>query len=121
MTIKKSLCLGLIAAMLSTTSVADEQNEIGFDIPLLEDAQVFADFKDKYPVMLNYFTQSSFTEVETFYNQQFGGPIYQQTRYGRLELTYSHMNNKVRVIVAEQNNKREVDIIVEEETPEAEQ
>lgn len=118
MTIKKSLlALSLTFGLITTAVIAEESTEavsINIEIPMVTDAQVFSKFNDKYPAMVNYFTKDSFSEISSFYSEQFGSPISEQTVYGRLELKFDHMQQTIRVIVAKQKNHREVDVIVEE-------
>lgn len=115
MKITSLLCAGLFSFLISNNALAQEPEAvIPFDIPVLADAQVFANYQEQFPLMLNYFTHSEFTQIEGFYNEHFGGPLSAQTRYGRLELIYEYMETNIRVIVAHQNNKREVDIIIEQ-------
>lgn len=115
MTITKTL-LAFSFCVLSTLSIAEEVQDTGslnIDIPVLADGQIFSQFSDSYPAMVNYFTLNSFEEVTQFYSNQFGTPLSEQTVYGRLELTFEHMQQQIRVIVAKQENHQEVDIIIE--------
>ncbi|KGJ95796.1 hypothetical protein [Thalassotalea sp. ND16A] len=127
MTIKKSLIAislvcGLSVATSYNVAIAEETMKeaetISIEIPLLSDAQIFSKFDDKYPAMVNYFTKSTFDDVTVFYSNQFGSPVSEQTRYGRLELHFEHMQQNIRVIVAKQKHHREVDVIVEQMTAE---
>lgn len=119
MTIKTSLlALSLSFGLITTAAIAEESTEaetITIEIPMVTDAQVFSKFNDKYPAMVNYFTKNSFDEITSFYSDQFGSPISEQTVYGRLELKYEHMQQTIRVIVAKQKAHREVDVLVEEQ------
>ena len=121
MTIKKSLlaislAFGLGFSASYNLALAEENMEsetISIEIPMLSDAQIFSKFDDKYPAMVNYFTKITFDDVTAFYSNQFGSPVSEQTRYGRLELQFEYMQQNIRVIVAKQKNHREVDVIVE--------
>ncbi|OUS23264.1 hypothetical protein A9Q98_15790 [Thalassotalea sp. 42_200_T64] len=121
MTIKKSLVAislvyGLAFSASYNLAFAEENTEtetISIEIPMVNDAQIFSEFNDKYPAMVNYFTKNTFDEVTAFYSDQFGSPVSEQTRYGRLELKFEHMQQSIRVIVAKQKHHREVDVIVE--------
>lgn len=120
MTIKTAIIAGSFY-FLSNMTIAEQTAEpqLPIDIPVLSDAQVFAKFDDKYPAMVNYFTKSSFDEITAYYNQEFGTAVSEQTRYGRLELIYSHMQHNIRVIVDGQKDHREVDVIIEAKPVEA--
>ena len=118
MTIKKSLlALSLGLGLITSGAIAAESKDaetISIEIPMVTDAQVFSKFNDKYPAMVNYFTKDSYSEITSFYSEQFGAPTSEQTVYGRLELNFEHMQQTIRVIVAKQKNHREVDVIIEE-------
>ncbi|WP_068545279.1 hypothetical protein [Thalassotalea crassostreae] len=128
MTVKKSI-IAISLCCLSTIAFAETANTppenanvaesvVTVELATVEGAQVFSKFDDKYPAMVNYFTKNSFAQIQEFYQNQYGAPVSEQTQYGRLELKYQHMNHNIRVIVAKQNNHREVDVIVEQEKAE---
>lgn len=83
------------------------------DIPILDNAQVFAEFTDKLPAVINYFTRSNEAEVIDFYQQAFGEPYSQDLKRGRLTLQYQEGEEVMRVVISEQNKKRQVDVIIE--------
>ena len=83
------------------------------DIPILEDAKVFADFSDKLPAVINYFTSASEEEVIDFYQQAFGESLSQERKRGRLTLKYQEAEKIMRVVISPQNNKRQVDVMIE--------
>ena len=83
------------------------------DIPVIEDARIFAEFSDSLPAVINYFTNSSEEEVVNFYAQAFGEPYSQERKRGRLTLKYQEGEEAMRVVVSQQNNKRQVDVIIE--------
>jgi hypothetical protein len=83
------------------------------DIPVLEDAQVFAEFSDALPAVINYFTQSTEAQVISFYQQAFGAANSQQRKRDRLTLKYQEGKEKMRVVISQQNKKYQVDIIIE--------
>jgi hypothetical protein len=114
MTIKTAIIAGSFY-FLSNIAIAEQTPEPQphIDIPILSDAQVFSKFDDKYPAMVTYFTKKSFDEITAYYNQEFGAVVSEQTRYGRLELIYSHMDHDIRVIVDGQKDHREVDVMIE--------
>jgi hypothetical protein len=83
------------------------------DIPILEDAQVFAEYSDSLPAVINYFSYASESQVIDFYQQAFGEPRSQERKRGRLTLKYAEGAEAMRVIISQQNKRRQVDVIVE--------
>jgi hypothetical protein len=103
------------AALISFSSLANaNDNTEVLTIPMVDNAQVFADFTDEMPAVLNYFTTASETQVIEFYNTQYGEVLSQERKRGRLTLKYSQEDKRMRVVISQQNNKRQVDVIVEE-------
>ena len=82
-------------------------------IPVLEDAQTFAEFSDSLPAVINYFTEKTEVQVIEFYQQAFSEVHSQERKRDRLTLKYQQGEEKMRVVISQQNNKRQVDIIVE--------
>jgi len=113
LTRKYSLLTGAVLFSLSALTFASEESN-PVSIPMLDNAQVFADFTDDIPAVLNYFTSSTEEQVIDFYKQSFGESIFQEKKRGRLTLTYQKEKQTIRVIISHQNNKRQVDIIVEQ-------
>jgi len=107
---KYSLLAGAVLIGLSAITFASDE----VTIPMIENAQVFADFTDEIPAVLNYFTSATEEEIIDFYKQSFGESTYQETKRGRLTLSYKKEKQTIRVIISKQNNKRQVDIIVEQ-------
>jgi hypothetical protein len=93
------------------TSTVINNGVIG--IPVLKDAQVFAEFSDALPAVINYFTQSTEAQVIAFYQQAFGDAHSQERKRERLTLKYQSGEEKMRVVISQQNKKRQVDIIIE--------
>ncbi len=83
------------------------------DIPVIEDAQIFAEFSDALPAVINYFTHSTEAQVINFYQQAFGEAYSQERKRDRLTLKYREGEETMRVVVSQQNNKRQVDVIIE--------
>jgi len=100
-----------IALLTSSQSIAQEKSIIA--IPTVSDARIFAEFKDKMPAVINYFTRKTEKEVITFYQKEYGEPLQQERKRGRLTLNYSQEKNAIRVVISQQNNMRQVDVIVE--------
>lgn len=85
-------------------------------IPMMTNAQVFANFTDDIPAVLNYFTSATEEEIIDFYQQHYGEFISQETKRKRLTLTYQQEIHTMRVVISQQNKKRQVDVIVELKT-----
>lgn len=83
------------------------------DIPVLADAKIFAEFSDELPAVINYFTNSSEADVIDFYQKSFGEPLSQERKRGRLTLKYQETEEMMRVVISQQNKKRQVDVIIE--------
>ena len=83
-------------------------------IPIIENAKVFAKLVDKMPAVVNYFTPATEQELISFYQQALGEVIVQERKRGRLTLSFISDLYATRVIISEQNNARQVDIIQEE-------
>ncbi|MCP4992120.1 MAG: hypothetical protein GY928_40555 [Colwellia sp.] len=88
-------------------------NNGAINIPTLADAKVFAEFTDFLPAVINYFTDASEVQVIEFYQQEFGVACSQERKRGQLTLNYAEGEEVVRVVISQQNKKRQVDIIVE--------
>ena len=83
------------------------------DIPVLEDAQIFAEFSDALPAVINYFTHASEAQIINFYQQAFGEAYSQERKRERLTLKYQEAEETMRVVISQQNKKRQVDVIIE--------
>ncbi|WP_371189046.1 hypothetical protein [Thalassotalea maritima] len=109
------LKLTFSALLIATTTInatANETSQQPAEIAVLSDARVFAQFNDKYPAMVNYFTKADIATIKQFYNTQYGSPFSERVQYGRLEMQFEHLETDIRVIVAEQKHHHEVDVIV---------
>jgi len=82
-------------------------------IPMMANAQVFADFTDELPAVLNYFTRASEEQIIDFYQQHYNGFLTQERKRGRLTLTYQQEKHSIRIVISQQNKKRQVDVIIE--------
>lgn len=112
---KYSLLTGLTgAALLSLSAMTFASDDVTpISIPMIGNAHVFADFTDDIPAVLNYFTSSTEDEIIDFYKQNYGESILQEKKRERLTLTYKNENKTIRVVISQQNSKRQVDIIVD--------
>lgn len=118
----KSLILSpaLLLLMMSfsssaqTTSTVDKMMD-KVNIPVIEDARVFAKFDDKTPAVINYFTANSEDSVIDFYNKSYGEPEDRERKRGRLTLNYRQGKQQIRVVISPQNKMRQVDVIVDKQ------
>lgn len=116
MTLKLTSKFSLLASavLFSFSSVALAENEASdVSIPMVDNAQIFADFTDGMPAVLNYFTMATEEQLIDFYQNHFGEASFQERKRGRLTLTYQQEKQSIRVVISQQNKKRQVDIIVE--------
>jgi hypothetical protein len=97
------------SALLASTVFAEEV----FDIPVMDDAIIFASFNDKAPAVINYYTSMTVKEVINFYKVTYGKILYHERKRGRLTLSFYPDDLAIRVIISKQNNKRQVDVIVD--------
>jgi len=111
--INKLLLLNAAAFTFSANvfALVDNQKDI-VSIPMIENAQVFAEFTDDVPAVLNYFTTSKETQIINFYQQQYGKALSQERKRDRLTLKFQQKNYDIRVVISQQNNKHQVDVIV---------
>lgn len=77
-----------------------------------EDAREFVRLDDKLPAVLSYFSQQSQQQLQQLYREQFGEPTEQRQRYGQVELLYSQSQQRIRIIISEQRQWRQVDMMV---------
>lgn len=110
---KKSLLLSGVSLALSFSALAQDEAQTPISIAKLSDARVFADFTEKLPAVLNYFTKASEQEVVAFYQNNYGEVISQERKRGRLTLNFSAQQQTIRVVISQQNRLRQVDVIVE--------
>ena len=103
----------VFSSLITLTSLAQEPVKI--EIPVLKDAQIFAQFDDKYPALINYFTTASEDTILSFYQQQYAKPINKERKRGRVTFFFEHSEQTIRVVISQQNKKRQVDVIIEKE------
>lgn len=101
-----AICIGL-------TPFSYAEQQVAISVAKTADAQIFAEFTDKYPAVLNYFSKASEQEIISFYQQQYGDVIEQERKRGRLTMHFIKDEEKVRVVISQQNKKRQVDILIE--------
>jgi hypothetical protein len=84
-----------------------------YQVPVAADAREFARLENKLPAVLSYFSQQSMPELQAFYRQQLGEPNSSAVVHGRLNLYYQVNQQQVRILISEQNDWRQVDIMVQ--------
>ncbi len=109
--IKKLFALSAASIFSISTVFAQESTLI--NIPKVDDAQIFAEFTDKLPAVANYFTSATEVDVIAFYQAIYGEANSQERKRGRLTLYFSDEQHITRVVISQQNNKRQVDVLVE--------
>lgn len=81
--------------------------------PRPQDAREFARLDDKLPAVLTYFSRQSQQQLQQFYLDALGAPAEQKSRYGQLELVYVQAEQQIRLIISEQQDWRQVDMMVQ--------
>jgi hypothetical protein len=112
------LCLLTVSIVLNTESVHAQMSDNTksttgkITIPVVEDARIFSRFDDKIPAIVNYFTPTTEEAVIKFYQEAYGEPTEQERKRGRLTVSFLKNQQQIRVIISQQNNLRQVDVIV---------
>ncbi|KKO47404.1 hypothetical protein WG68_01920 [Arsukibacterium ikkense] len=108
----RSLALLLASAIISVASVNAVAASF-YQVPLASDAREFARLDNKLPAVLSYFSKQSMSQLQQFYQQQLGEPSNSTMIHGRLNLFYRLNQQQVRILISEQNDWRQVDIMVQ--------
>lgn len=108
----------LFAYTLLNVNLAVADEKVMVVIPTMSDARIFAEFKDKIPAVVNYFSKSTEEEIISFYQKKYGQPLGQERKRGRLTLNFNQEMQNIRVVISHQNNMRQVDVIVDSSTTE---
>jgi len=85
---------------------------ISYKISVMDDAKVFYKYQQKLPSVVNYFTKYSEQEIIDFYKDIYGEPNHSESKRGRVVYHFSLGSNGVRVIVSNQDKKRQVDVLM---------
>jgi hypothetical protein len=64
--------------------------------------------------VVNYFSKSTEEDIISFYQKEYGQPLGQERKRGRLTLNFNQELQSIRVVISHQNNMRQVDVIVED-------
>jgi len=102
--------LAFCCGTFCTSILAQPTTQI--NIPTLDDAAIFAEFTDKLPAVVNYFTKSNEQTIIEFYQNSYGEPLSKERKRGRLSLTFSNDNNNIRVVISKQNKMQQVDVLL---------
>lgn len=105
-------CSAISSTLLSTSSYAEETAKISIDV--ISDARIFAKFDTEIPAVVNYFTKKSEQNVIDFYRGKYGKPSSSKRLKGRLTQKFSHNDQYIRVVISQQDNFRQVDVMVTE-------
>ena len=108
-----SLKAAVIALTLLNSTLTIAQDKIVIVIPTVSDARIFAEFKDKMPAVVNYFTAKTEEDIIAFYQKEYGQQLHQERKRGRLTLNFSQETNDIRVVISQQDRVRQVDVIIE--------
>lgn len=100
----------LSAALISTSANATDTEKVTIEV--MNDAKIFAQFDDEIPAVINYFTKSNETSIVDFYEEKYGQAISSNRKKGRLEKSFIKDNYNIKIIISEQNNFRQVDVLV---------
>jgi len=106
-----SLLMVSLTFFLSTSIYAQEQQN--YHIPTPEDANIFAEFTDELPAVINYYTKQDEQQIIDFYQAKYGQAISSEMKKGRLTLHFNYVDKKLRVIISVQGNSQQVDILLQ--------
>ncbi len=82
-------------------------------IPVMDDARVFAEFIDDLPAVVNYYTDATEEDVIAFYTEYFDQPVEQERKRGRLTVIFYLDDISTRVVISQQDQYRQVDVLQE--------
>jgi len=108
----RSSALLLVSSLLTAVSFSGNADSF-YQVPLTADAREFARLENKLPAVLSYFSRQSTAQLQDFYRQQLGEPDNSIVVDGRLNLYYRVNQQQVRILISEQNDWRQIDIMVQ--------
>jgi len=103
-------CSAISSTSLSTTALAEDTQKVSIEV--MTDARIFAQYDSEIPAVVNYFTSKSEQNVIDFYRSKYGIPTSSNRLKGRLTQKFNHGNNYIRVVISQQDNFRQVDVMV---------
>lgn len=111
----KAKILSLFCLSLLISSVHGKDSNISNRIALMSDAKVFSQLGDDMPFVVNYFSQATEDSIITFYQKAYNDPVKTQRKRARLVLWFHTTSGQqqlaIRVIISQQNAKRQVDVM----------
>lgn len=107
---KQSMVATFVCISTFSTNVYAEETPVSVEI--VPQANVFADFRDEYPAVVNYFTELSEQEILSFYQAQYGEALTQERKRDRLVSTFSSEESNLRIVISTQGKVQQVDILV---------
>lgn len=102
----------VLIAILVSVSLNIKAKET-LNIPKMEGAKVFAEFTDELPAVVNYYTLHNEQEIISFYQSIYGEVSHTEMKRGRLTLIFNNNDNRLRVIISAQGNRRQVDVMLQ--------
>ncbi|MFT5758619.1 MAG: hypothetical protein ACI9LM_003365 [Alteromonadaceae bacterium] len=81
-------------------------------ITVMDDARIFAQFDQEVPAVVSYFTKNTELDIISFYSDFYGKPLNNKTKKKYLALTFVDNQHNIRIIISQQDNLRQVDILV---------
>ncbi len=108
---KLTVILLSVATLMSHTAFA--KAEVA-ELPIMDNVRVFYQDKSALPYVTNFYTKHTEAQIIDFYQTHLGEVVSQETKRGRLTLTFAKASFHYRVIVSQQNNMRQVDLIVQQ-------
>jgi len=106
-------CSGVFLSSLVFCKLAFAKPAEEIIIPVMAKAQIFAQFTDKLPAVINYFSKAPEQTIIEFYQTHYGKPEKKERKRGRLTLTFINQKNSIRVVISKQNRVHQVDVLVE--------
>ena len=107
------LYLVTVNANALTPPTESNAESVKIEIPVIKNARIFAQFDDKAPAVVNYFSSETEQTIIKFYQEHYGEAIKQERKRGRLTLNYTADKQQIRVVISQQNKLRQVDVIVD--------
>ncbi|MBV2128101.1 hypothetical protein [Arsukibacterium indicum] len=108
----RSSALLLASSLLAAVSLNANADSF-YQVPLTADAREFARLENKLPAVLSFFSRQSVSQLQDFYREQLGEPDNSVVVHGRLNLYYRVNQQQVRILISEQNDWRQIDIMVQ--------
>lgn len=108
----KRLIVSMFCISLGMLTLEAKANELSA-LPLPTDARVQQQLTNKLPAVTHYFSRQSQAELVAFYQQQLGAPVAQKTVGPHLQLYYQRNDQRLRIVISEQNGWRDVSLMLQ--------